>query len=416
MLGIFLLSTFVGIIGYIKLSLKVKKLTTLLLFSLINYGLEAQTLVPAYQNRANQVSQANITNNLQTFGDFGVKTTGSTANTNALNWLKEKYTAMGYSANQMQEDPFSFNYGNQTLSSKNLVITKQGTVYPNTYVIICAHYDTITGRGVNDNGSGTSILLEAARILKDIPTEYSVKFIHFSGEEQGLYGSYHYADNVAFQNGNRVMNIRLVFNIDQVGGKIGNLNDKIKCESDQGGQSSNNAASLSFTQQLATYTTLYSPLQTVMSHAYSSDYMPFEENGDIITGFYENTESNTEHTVNDTFANVDPTYVYNVGKAAVGALQHFAVATTSLLGVNETTTKSLETVKIYPNPAKDMINIDLPNHVNTFSFELTDMSGRSLLQSENQTKVSLSGLSTGTYLATIKTKDSSVTKKLIIEK
>lgn len=393
-----------------------KKLTTLLLFSLINYGLDAQSFIQAYQNRANQVSQANITSNLQTFGDFGVKTTGSAANTTALNWLKDKYTAMGYSANQMQEDPFSFNYGNQTINSKNLVITKQGTLYPNIYVIICGHYDTITGRGVNDNGSGTSILLEAARILKDIPTEYSIKFIHFSGEEQGLYGSNHYADNIAFQNGNRVMNIRLVFNIDQVGGKIGNLNDKIKCESDQSGQSSNNAASLSFTQQLAACTTLYSPLQTVMSNAYSSDYMPFEQNGDIITGFYENTESHTEHTVNDTFANVDPTYVFNVGKAAVGALQHFAVASTSLLGVNETSTKSLESIKIYPNPTKDIITIDLPNHINKFSFELSDMSGRSLLQSENETKISVSGLSAGNYLATIKTGDASVTKKLIIEK
>jgi aminopeptidase YwaD len=51
-------------------------------------------------------------------------------------------------------------------------------------VIICGHYDTITVR-VSDNGSGTSIILEAARILKDVPTEYSIKFIHFSGEEQG---------------------------------------------------------------------------------------------------------------------------------------------------------------------------------------------------------------------------------------
>lgn len=393
-----------------------RKLTTLLLFSLINYGLEAQSFIQAYQTRASQVSQANITNLLQTFGSFGVKATGSPANTTAFNWLKSQYTAMGYTTSQMQEDPFSFNNGSQILNSKNLIITKTGTVYPDTYVIICAHYDTIVGPGVSDNGSGTSILLEAARILKDIPTEYSVKFIHFSGEEQGLYGSDHYANNVVFQNGNRVMNIRLVFNIDQVGGKIGNTNDKIKCESDQSGQSANNAASLSFTQQLATCTFLYSPLQTVMSNAFSSDYMPFEENGDIITGFYENIQSHNEHTVNDTFANVDPTYVFNVGKAAVGALQHFAVASTSNLAVSETASQSLESVKIYPNPAKDILNIDLPTHVKSFSFELTDLSGRSLLHSENETKVNVSGLSTGTYLATIKTQDVSITKKIIIEK
>lgn len=412
--GIFLLFTFAKIIGYIKLSLKVKKLTTLLLFSLINYSLDAQSLVPAYQNRANQVSQANITNNLQTFGDFGVKTTGSTANTNAFNWLKEKYTAMGYSVNQMQEDPFTFG----STSSKNLIITKTGTLYPDTYVIICAHYDTVTGLGVSDNGSGTSILLEAARILKDVPSEYSIKFIHFSGEEQGLIGSTHYVNNVVFQNSVRQMNIKVVFNIDQVGGKIGNLNNTINCESDQTsvGGTANNAPSLSMTQQLAACTALYSPLQAAMSNAYDSDYMPFENKGDVITGFYETIRSHNEHTTNDTFANVDPTYVFNVGKAAVGALQHFAVASTSLLGVHEAPSKSLESVKIYPNPAKDILNIDLPNHVKTFSFELTDLSGRSLLQSENQTKVAVSGLSMGTYLATVTAGGASVTKKIIIEK
>ncbi|KMQ68632.1 leucyl aminopeptidase [Chryseobacterium sp. FH2] len=389
-----------------------KKITTLLLFSLAGYGLQAQSFIQAYQNRVNQVSQTNITNDLQEFESLGVKTTGSVANTNALNWLKNKYTSYGYTASQMTEDPFTIG----SLNSKNLIITKTGTLYPNIYVIICGHYDTIIGPGTSDNGSGTSIILEAARILKDIPTEYSIKFIHFSGEEQGLYGSDHYANNVVYENGNRVMNIRLVFNIDQVGGKIGNNNNKIKCESDQGGQPGNNAASLSFTQQLAACTTLYSPLQTVMSNAYSSDYMPFEENGDIITGFYENIQSNNEHTVNDTFANIDPAYVFNVGKAAVGALQHFAAASTTILGVNESPKNSLESVKVYPNPVKDILTIDLPNHVKKFSFELTDMTGRSLLKGENQAKINLSGLENGNYLCTVKTDKESVTKKIIIEK
>ncbi|WP_435525118.1 hypothetical protein [Chryseobacterium indoltheticum] len=51
-----------------------------------------------------------------------------------------------------------------------------------------------------------------------------------------------------------------------------------------------------------------------MSNAYASDYMPFEAKGDIITGFYETERSNNEHSVNDTYANIDPVYVFNVGK------------------------------------------------------------------------------------------------------
>ncbi|WP_172282995.1 M28 family peptidase [Chryseobacterium sp. Chry.R1] len=390
-----------------------KKITTLLLFSIAIYSAKAQSFIQAYQSRATQVSQTNITANLHEFENLGVKTTGSVNNTNTLNWIKNKYTSYGYSASQMVEDPFTFG----STSSKNLIITKTGTVYPDTYVIICGHYDTITGSGVSDNGSGTSIILEAARILKDIPTEYSIKFIHFSGEEQGLEGSYHYADNVVFQNNIRQMNIRLVFNIDQVGGKLGNNNNTIKCEKGVNGSSANNATSSAFTQQLATCTSLYSPLQTVITNAYSSDYIPFEQNGDIITGFYENIKSNNEHTVNDTFANIDPVYVYNVGMAAVGALQHFAVATTLNLGTSETEgQKSLESVKIYPNPAKDVLTIDLPNTINDFNFELTDLLGHTLIKQNNKKAIQVSSLTNGAYLAIIKTADHTAVRKVVISK
>lgn len=390
-----------------------KKISTLLLLSLSTYSLQAQSFIQAYQDRANQITQTNITTNLQDFGNLGVKTTGSPANTATFNWIKNKYLSYGYTVTQMEEDPFTAG----GLSSQNLIITKTGTVYPNKYVIICGHYDTIVGPGVSDNGSGTSIILEAARILKDVPTEYSIKFIHFSGEEQGLYGSDHYANNVVFKNGVRNLDIRLVFNIDQVGGKLSSPSNSIKCESDQSGQSGNNAASLSFTQQLANCTTLYSPLQTVMSNAYSSDYMPFEANGDIITGFYETPQSHNEHTVNDTFANVDPGYVFKVGKAALGALQHFAVASTTILGVNDVSSKkALESIKIYPNPAKDFLTVELPKKVKAFTVEITDLSGRSLFSVENQSKINVFTLVNGTYLCTVKTENESVTRKVIIEK
>ncbi|SFN36027.1 aminopeptidase YwaD [Chryseobacterium oleae] len=392
-----------------------KKLTPFLCTALAVGSLGAQTLIQTYKNRADMVSQTNITNNLQEFSNLGIKTTGSVNNANTLTWIKNKYTSFGYSASQIVENPFTFG----STSSKNLVITKTGTLYPDKYVIICGHYDTITGPGTSDNGSGTSVILEVARILKDVPTEYSIKFIHFSGEEQGLYGSSHYANNIAFQNGVKKLDIKVVFNLDQVGGKIGNVNDKIICEKDTGGQSGNNAASNTITQQLATCTTLYSPLQTSISNAYSSDYMPFEKKGYVITGFYEYTRSYNEHTVNDTFANVDPVYVFKVGKAAVGAMQHFATASTAAPApvAKEKPIKSLEAVKIYPNPAKDILTVELPDsNTKKFTVEITDLSGQSFLKEENQAQLNISRLAKGIYLCTVNAEGSSVTRKVIIEK
>lgn len=398
-----------------------KKIAVFLFTSLALQNIGAQNFIQAYKTRADMVSQTNITNNLTDFENLGVKTTGSTVNANTLNWLKDKYISYGYTTSQIEEDPFTYTtLSGNSISSKNLVITKTGTLYPDKYVIICGHFDTITGPGVSDNGSGTSILLEAARILKDVPTEYSIKFIHFSGEEQGLKGSYHYANNIAYQGDVRNLDIKLVFNIDQVGGLIGNTNNTIKCEKDMGGNTSaNNAASSTVTQELATCTGLYSPLQTAISNTYGSDYMPFEAKGYTITGFYEHIKSDNEHTVNDTFANIDPVYVFNVGKAAVGALQHFAVAATTnnLLGTAETAARnSLENSKIYPNPGKDIINIELPDPIRNFSFEITDLPGRSILKTINETKINVSGLENGAYLGVLKAGENTVVRKILIKR
>ncbi|WP_347217757.1 M20/M25/M40 family metallo-hydrolase [Chryseobacterium sp.] len=392
-----------------------KKIAVFLFTSLALQNIGAQNLIQAYKTRADMVSQANITSILTDFENLGVKTTGSTANTNTLNWLKNKYLSYGYSASQIEEDPFSI--GN--INSKNLIITKTGTVYPDKYVIICGHYDTIYGPGVSDNGSGTSILLEAARILQNIPTEYSIKFIHFSGEEQGLKGSYHYADNVAYQGSLKKLDIKLVFNIDQVGGQLGNNNNTIICEKDISGMSGNNAASATITQELATCTGLYSPLQTSISNAYSSDYIPFENKGYTITGFYEYIRSENEHSTDDTFANIDPVYVFNVGKAAVGALQHFAVASTTnnVLGTQETVGQKLsESVNIYPNPAKNQVTVEFPQKTKPFNIEISDMTGNIVLRTENQNIIDTTPLSNGIYMVSVKTDRNHLTKKMIISK
>ncbi len=329
-----------------------------------------------------------------------------------MNWIKSKYLSYGYSASQISEDTFP--YG--TTTSKNLIITKTGTVYPNKYVIICGHFDSITGLGVNDNGSGTSVILEAARILRTVPTEYSIKFIHFSGEEQGLFGSYHYVDNVVYQGNNRVLDVKLVFNLDQVGGVMGNNSNTVYCDEDMGGIPGNNAASATITQELRNCTALYSPLQTEVDPAEASDYIPFEERGEIITGFFERIRSTYPHTVNDTFANTDPEYIYKIGKAAVGALQHFAVAATQTLGTQESVSKNtLESIKIYPNPAKDFISIDFADSkIKNFSFEVTDFEDIHYLKRINEGKINISSLKNGAYVGIIKTGDQSVVRKVII--
>ena len=292
---------------------------------LLSFLANSQTFNQKYANVSNLVSQSNINSYLEEFEALGVKTTGSTANNNAYTWLKNKYLSFGYTENDISKDNFTYN----GQSTSNIIVTKQGTKYPNIYIIVCGHYDTIVGTGTNDNGSGVSVILETARLLKNIPMEYSIKFINFSGEEQGLLGSAHYVSSVVNATSPK-MNIRLVLNIDEVGGIKGQTNDTVTCERDESNSpSANNATSNTFTQQLINCIKLYSPLKTNLSYAYASDYMPFQSNGEIITGLFEYNETPYAHTANDKYTNLDPVYIYNIAKGTTGAVQHFAVASGS---------------------------------------------------------------------------------------
>lgn len=389
-----------------------KYISSLILLTSLQF-VDSQTFIQAYQDRANQVSQSNVNTYLQEFEALGVKRTGTTQNTNAFNWIKNKYTSFGYNTANFQEHSWTAN----GLSSKNFIVTKTGTLYPNKFVIVCGHFDSINGPGTNDNGSGASIILEIARILKDVPTEYSIKFIHFSGEEQGLLGSSRYVSQIV--NGTSPkMDIKVVVNLDQVGGLKNRTNNKLYHDRDQSNPSSNNAAAAIVVQELANCTTLYSQLGVDFDRAENTDYVPFQQNGEIITGYfeYEGGYNNPYvHTVNDLLVNMDPVYVKNVGTAAVGAIQHFAVASKIFLEVNEVS-KTLESVQFYPNPAKNILNLKMDNTSKAFTFELTDMSGGQILINKNNAhQIDISHLKPGVYLGTITIDNEKVTKKIIIE-
>jgi hypothetical protein len=371
----------------------------------------SQTFIPYYGTIVSQVSESNVLNNLTEFENLGVKRRGTSPLQNTLNWLKAEYLSYGYTTNQMQE--YSFTNGSATC--KNLVVTKVGTLYPNSFIILCGHYDTITGKGTNDNGSGIVTIFEVARLLKDIPTEYSIKFINFSGEEDGLIGSQNFVSTVV--NGtNPKMDIKLVFNIDEVGGRADMINDTITCERDTGSPTSNNEASNIVTNELINCVQLYSPLNTFLSYAYASDYLPFEDNNEIITGFFEKNETPHRHRATDLLINMDPVYVYNIAKAATGAMLHFAKASTTALDLNDT-----HQVSFFPSPAKDILNINLGNLTDTqFSFSLIDLHGKIVFKKHIENAhlvetVSLDGLSKGMYLAVMQTSTKRITKKILVE-
>ncbi|UCE59031.1 MAG: Zn-dependent exopeptidase M28 [Phycisphaerales bacterium] len=76
----------------------------------------------------------------------------------------------------------------------NVVATKLGTAYPDQEYIIGGHYDSVGNPGAVDNASGVALVLEAARILSEYDSEYTIRFVAFDLEEIGWIGSYAYVD------------------------------------------------------------------------------------------------------------------------------------------------------------------------------------------------------------------------------
>ena len=70
------------------------------------------------------------------------------------------------------------------MPAHNVVATKVGSVYPNIFIDVGGHLDTQpTTPGAGDNASGSTAIVEIARVLKDYPNRYSIRFINDVGHE-----------------------------------------------------------------------------------------------------------------------------------------------------------------------------------------------------------------------------------------
>jgi Peptidase family M28 len=81
----------------------------------------------------------------------------------------------------------------------NTIAEIKGSVWPEQVVIISAHLDSWNGQGsmgTVDNGTGSAVTMEAARLLmaSGAQPKRTIRFIHWTGEEQGLLGSRAYVE------------------------------------------------------------------------------------------------------------------------------------------------------------------------------------------------------------------------------
>jgi len=127
----------------------------------------------------------------------------------ATQLARERFLSFGLAA--------SFHEWGGAAGPRNVVAERTGSVRPGEVVLVCAHLDDMPvgglAPGADDNASGAATVLLAARALAGTSFERTVRFALFTGEEQGLYGSQAYAQELAAQG----TDVVAVLNLDMVG-------------------------------------------------------------------------------------------------------------------------------------------------------------------------------------------------------
>ncbi len=98
----------------------------------------------------------------------------------AEDYVSQQFAAMGYVPRRQ-----SFKYQGQEVS--NIIVGEEA---PRGYYILGAHYDTVEGTpGADDNASGVAVLLEVARLARQLTPPKPWAFIAFTCEEPPAFAS-----------------------------------------------------------------------------------------------------------------------------------------------------------------------------------------------------------------------------------
>ena len=118
--------------------------------------------------------------------------------------------------------------GVSTTQTRNVIAVLEGATAPDEYIVVGAHHDHVgvsrprnnrsggdqIHNGADDNASGTSGVIELARVFAAGPRpRRSMIFMTFSAEELGLIGSHYYADHPSVP----IDSIRAMVNFDMIG-------------------------------------------------------------------------------------------------------------------------------------------------------------------------------------------------------
>jgi hypothetical protein len=241
---------------------------------------------------------------------------------------------------------------------RNVVATQAGVVRPDSIVVVCAHYDCTSedpyrlAPGADDNASGTAAVLTAAELLATVPCRYTIKYICFAGEEQGLRGSQAWVHWAAEQD----LAILAALNFDMVGWWVPGVDFDVEIEANQ--------ASVWLADVVVaaaeTYTDM--PFQLhVDDGAWWGDHASFWQYGYAALNHEEawdwgDPDFNPRyHSTGDLLAYVDPAYTVGITRIGVAALATLARPTGGVAVAD--LVPAAVSVGAYPNPFNGRVTV-----------------------------------------------------------
>ncbi|GAA2523214.1 M28 family metallopeptidase [Streptomyces levis] len=281
-------------------------------------GKAAGTLRRGTESAVASVSADALRDTVRTLAAFPTRHTFSPFLTPAAEEIEHRLRASGYT------DVARHTWTNAGHSGDNVVCTKPGTDADGSVVLVCAHYDSrmedphdaqARAPGADDNAGGVAAVLEIARLLEPVALTSTLRFVAFSGEEQGLWGSTAYADVLRAAGAG----VQRVVNLDMVGRPP--ADGSVTVERDLGNAvPGNDTASAAFAAVLAQAAADHTTLPVRLGPIYASDYMPFEARGDVTIGAYEGEGNPHYHRTSDTPETLDYAYLADVTRATLATL------------------------------------------------------------------------------------------------
>ncbi|MGH7443762.1 MAG: M20/M25/M40 family metallo-hydrolase, partial [Longimicrobiales bacterium] len=269
---------------------------------------------------------------------FGSKFITQPGNTQAIDYLSAKLREFGYQPELQWFEP------RPGIRSANVIARLPGTVQPDVLYVVSSHFDSVErGPGADDNSSGTTALLEAARVFADEPQPATIEFAFFTGEEAGLLGSREFVRR-AVADGDLLVG---ALNNDMVGFRNDSRLDNTIRYSNAGIRDIQHAAAIQFSD-LITYDAKY--YKSTDAHAY------FEAYGDIVGGIgsYPILANPHYHQTHDHLETIDQQLVAEVSKTTVATLMLLASSPSRVKQLTVTRSGANATAAWAALPEKDI--------------------------------------------------------------